>query len=125
MLTSFPGRPRKAGGETVSAATAAVVVSVGALIVSAIVAVRQQSAGNSASWWNRVMDALQLTASNVEHQRRAGWILISQLSGSRLRSREDRRIAEDLLFLWEPDPADQVESEPYDQDAEETGQCPD
>lgn len=74
-------------GSSMSTGVVAVIVSVGALSVSVLVAIYQRISGNSASWWSRLMDAMQLTASDVEHQRRTGWILVGELSGFRLRSR--------------------------------------
>ncbi len=78
-------------------ATAAVIVSIGALSVSVMVAVYQRISGNSTSWWNRLMDAVSLTGSDNEIHRTMGWTLLEMLSESGLRSREDKRIA---LKLW-------------------------
>lgn len=80
-----------------TAATAAVVVSCGALSVSVLALLYQRAAGDSTSWWNRMMDALRLTASEVAHQRSVGWVLVQELADSRLRSREDRRTVLSLL----------------------------
>ncbi|WP_139024463.1 hypothetical protein [Corynebacterium nuruki] len=70
-----------------------------ALIVSVIVAVRQQSAGNSTSWWNRLMDALELTASDDHLRQEVGWLFLNELAASPLRSREDRHIVVGLPAL--------------------------
>jgi hypothetical protein len=76
-----------------------VVVSVGALIVSVIVAVHQRTSTNSASWWSRMMDALELTASDDHLRQEVGWLFLDELAASPLRSREDRHIVVGLLAL--------------------------
>lgn len=77
----------------------AVVVSVGTLIVSVIVAVHQRTSTNSASWWSRMMDALELTASDDHLRQEVGWLFLNELAASPLRSREDRHIVVGLPAL--------------------------